>query len=366
MIAFAGSAIASDDPNNPVSIPLPFAAATNVQSANPAGAGSPWEDCEESHHSVFYTFNSGSVTTIDFFAIGEDTEITVSPLADPGSDCLGGDEDAEPDFADVGLLEPTGWDSSQDISNSEWFRRQSITANTDYIVKVAFNNENGNESYDIAWGIAEAGSPTDSDYAASDDPNNPVSIPLPFAAATDVQSANPAGAGSPWEDCEESHHSVFYTFNSGSVTTIDFFAIGEDTEITVSPLADPGSDCLGGDEDADPDFADVGLLEPTGWDSSQDIGNSEWYEGESITANTEYIVKVAFNNENDNESYDIAWGIAEAGSPADYGSWLLEYTAADYGSWRYAEPTAVPTLPLYGLLLLGSMLGLVGFRKLQK
>ena len=202
---------------------------------------------------------------------------------------------------------------------------------------------------------------------ASDDPNNPGSISLPFATLINVELANPAGAGSPWEDCEESHHSVFYTFNSRSVTTIDFFAIGEDTEITVSPLADPGSDCLGGDEDADPDFVDVGLLEPTGWDSSQDIGNSEWYEGESITANTDYIVKVAFNNENDNESYDIAWGIAEAGSPADYGSWLLEleYTAAYYGPWRH-EPTAVPTLPLYGLLLLGSMLGLVGFRKLQK
>lgn len=199
--------------------------------------------------------------------------------------------------------------------------------------------------------------------AGSVDPDNPTLITVPFSTTIDVGSStlsNDEGTiPAPFDDCGVDDQGVFYAFNSGSLTSVDFFAIGEDTEITLAEAANVAASCEGGDGDDDPVFADVGLTQPSGFPADPDINNSELWLNIAVSANTDYILMVGHNS--DDNDYDcIAWGIT--GSGESFADWADE-TCPAIGA---ASPTPVPTLPFYGLLALGGLLGLFGARKLKK
>ncbi|MEQ9463173.1 MAG: hypothetical protein RJQ10_05900 [Haliea sp.] len=199
------------------------------------------------------------------------------------------------------------------------------------------------------------------------DPATATEITLPFSTTVDTGASTISGDNStvpaPFDGCSVDDQGVFYKFNSGAVTEIDFFAIGEDTEITVSP-ADDADPCAGGDDDADPLFADVGLSQPSGFPPAPDIDNSELFTGITLDANTDYIVLVGHNG--DTNVYDcIAWGIAPTGTP--FAGFTQETCPAFANASIGSRPaTPVPALPLYSLLALGGLLGLFGLRKLKR
>lgn len=198
------------------------------------------------------------------------------------------------------------------------------------------------------------------------DPDNPTVINVSFSTTIDVGDStlsNDEGTiPSPYDSCGVDDQGVFYAFNSGSLTSVDFFAIGQDTEITLAEAANIAASCEGGDDDDDPVFADVGLTQPSGFPASPDIGNSEEHLNIAVTPNTDYIMMVGHNS--DDNDYDcIAWGITESGTP--FADWADE-TCPGIGAAAATGATSIPTLPFYGLLALGGILGLFGVRKLKK
>ncbi len=193
------------------------------------------------------------------------------------------------------------------------------------------------------------------------DPDNPTVFSAPLSTTIDVGASTLSNDNStipsPYDSCGVDDQGVFYAFNSGSLTSVDFFAIGEDTEITLAEAADIAGSCEGGDDDAEPDFADVGLTQPSGFPAVPNIGNSEEWLNIAVTPNTDYIMMVGHNS--DSNDYDcIAWGITESGQA---------FAAFDDETCPGIQAaTPVPTLPFYGLLALGGLLGLFGVRKLKK
>lgn len=199
------------------------------------------------------------------------------------------------------------------------------------------------------------------------DPGNPTVISVPFSTTIDVGDSTVSGDEStipaPYDDCGVDDQGVFYAFNSGSLTSVDFFAIGEDTEITLAEAADIAGSCEGGDDDDDPEFTDVGLTQPSGFPAASDIENSEEWLNIAVTPDTDYIMMVGHNSD-DNTNDCIAWGIAESGE--SFADWDDETCAGIAVAAAGVATTAVPTLPFYGLLALGGLLGLFGVRKLKK
>ena len=198
--------------------------------------------------------------------------------------------------------------------------------------------------------------------AGSLDPTSPVSISLPYATTVDngasVLGNNDGNVPAPYDNCSADEQNIWYTFNSGSSTSLDFFAIGEDTEILIAEM--PGVlNCEGNDDDAEPTFSDLGLSEPSGWPVA-DISNSELWEDITVSPNTTYILALG-HNADDNDSDCIAWGIKDSGDA--YPAWTSEACPLVAASATPATP--VPTLPVWGLLSLTGLLGLFGFRKLR-
>jgi hypothetical protein len=95
---------------------------------------------EESAHSFFYKYTTGATPeTVDFFAIGEDTEFVMYEEGDTaGGTCIGGDSDNDPSFADLGITAPAPFDGV-DTSNSEIFT-ETLSASTTYILQVGLND----------------------------------------------------------------------------------------------------------------------------------------------------------------------------------------------------------------------------------
>ena len=91
------------------------------------------------------------------------------------------------------------------------------------------------------------------------DPDNPTPISVPFTTTIDVGASTRSNDENtippPYNACAVDDQGVFYTFNSGSLTSVDFFAIGEDTEISLAEIGDIAGSCEGGDDDDEPDFA---------------------------------------------------------------------------------------------------------------
>ena len=149
--------------------------------------------------------------------------------------------------------------------------------------------------------------------AGSLDPTTPVEIALPFATTVNngesTLGTNYSNVPAPYDNCAADDQNIWYTFNSGTSTSVDFFAIGEDTEIRIAEM--PGvANCQGGDEDADPTFESLGLTPPAGFELI-DINNSELYEDIPVTPGATYILALGHNSD-ENDADCIAWGIKDS------------------------------------------------------
>ena len=162
--------------------------------------------------------------------------------------------------------------------------------------------------------------------AGSLDPTTPVEITLPFATTVNngesTLGTDYGNVPAPYNNCAADDQNIWYTFNSGTSTSVDFFAIGEDTEIQIAEM--PGvTNCQGGDDDADPTFESLGLTPPAGF-GWIDITNSENYENISVTPGTTYILALGHNSD-ENAADCIAWGIKD--SADTYPDWEEDIVA---------------------------------------
>lgn len=188
-------------------------------------------------------------------------------------------------------------------------------------------------------------------FSGSVDPDNPTAINLPFSTTIDVGESTLSNdedtIPAPYDDCGVDDQGVFYAFNSGSLSAVDFFAIGQDTEITLAEAADISGSCEGGDDDDDPVFADVGLTQPSGFPDAPDIGYSEEWLNIAVTPNTDYIMMVGHNS--DNNDYDcIAWGIT--GSGESFADWDDE-TCPGIAATAATAATPIPAMGTWGVIL---------------
>jgi hypothetical protein len=170
--------------------------------------------------------------------------------------------------------------------------------------------------------------------AGSLDPTTPVEIALPFATTVNngesTLGTDDSNVPAPYDNCAADDQSIWYTFNSGTSTSVDFFAIGEDTEIQIAEM--PGvANCQGGDGDADPTFESLGLTPPAGFEWI-DTDSSELWEDIPVTPDTTYILSLGHNSD-DNRADCIAWGIKD--SADTYPDWEEDIVA-----------TSCPTPPL--------------------
>lgn len=170
------------------------------------------------------------------------------------------------------------------------------------------------------------------------------SLPATFAVAIDGFAENASS-----DVCsEDMAHSFFYKYTTGSTSeSVTFFAIGEDTEFVMYEQgATTDATCIGGDEDDNPSFADIGITAPAPFDGV-DTSNSEQFT-ETLSANTTYILQVGLNDPLEPDTLPcIVLGIYDSqGQAANISG----------GICRQSLPLSVNSLSLGGLLVLISLI----------
>ena len=189
--------------------------------------------------------------------------------------------------------------------------------------------------------------------AASDDRGDATAVTMPFVEVVDNSSfsadADLALACSP----DDFVGDFFYRYTPAADLTLNIKAVGDDARVVVA--TSDLSDCL---IDSDDDL----IVSPNWWT----INYPELVEGSScngdcnenvnvdLTGGVEYLIAIASLEEEALGNHCVS--MAEGSDAA------VIFDASP----TCQRPTPVPTLPLFGLLALGGLLGLFGLRKLKQ
>jgi len=192
--------------------------------------------------------------------------------------------------------------------------------------------------------------------AADDDRGDAVAVTMPFLEIVDNSSfsADPTLASTC--DLEDFVGDFFYRYTPAEDLTLNIKAVGDDARVVVA--TSDLSDCL---IDSDDDL----IQSPNWWT----INYPELVSGSScggdcnenvdvdLTGGVEYLIAIASveNEALGNYCVSMAEG-SDAAAIVDYSPTCRPLTPV----------TPAPTLPFFGLLTLGGLLGLFGLRKLKQ